>query len=55
MVEWAVDSFNFLKAKYDLNYIFIVLKEHVNKYNIDIFLREKYKNCEIVVIDKITR
>lgn len=55
MVEWAVDSFDFLKEKYDLNFIFIVLNDHINKYNIDSFLKEKYNWCVVVWIDSITR
>lgn len=55
MLEWAVSSFLFLEKKYNLNYIFIVLNEHIKEYNIDKFLKEKYKWSIIVWLDKITR
>gem|GEM_PF-6115916 len=55
MLEWAVSSFEFLEKDYNINYIFVVLKEHIKKYNIDNFLKEKYKNCKIIILDEITR
>jgi hypothetical protein len=42
MLEWAVSSFDFLQSAYDLQYIFVVLNEHVRDYQIDTFLEKKY-------------
>lgn len=55
MVEWAVSSLDFLIPEYNLHYIFVVLKEHIEKYNIDTFLKGKYPNCDVISLDKITR
>lgn len=55
MVEWAVSSFDFLKQDYNLNYIFVVLKDHIENYQVDKFLEKTYKNCKIIVLDEITR
>lgn len=35
-------------------YVFVCLKEHIDKYEIDNVLLSKYKNSEIVVIDDVT-
>jgi len=35
-------------------YVFVCLQEHIDKYNIDNVLLSKYKNSEIVTIDKVT-
>mgnify|MGYP001321315233 CR=1 FL=1 len=35
-------------------YVFVCLKEHIDKYEIDNVLLSKYKNSEIVVIDEVT-
>jgi HAD superfamily hydrolase (TIGR01509 family) len=49
MIEVVVDNLNI-----DANFIFIVQKEHVEKYNIDKMLKLIKNNSEIVVIDGIT-
>lgn len=55
MLEWAVSSFDFLKEQYELNYIFVVLREHIEKYNLDVFIKNTYPNSEIISLDSITR
>ena len=35
-------------------YVFVCLKEHIDKYEIDNVLLSKYENSEIVVIDEVT-
>lgn len=55
MLEWAVSSFDFLQSAYDLQYIFVVLNEHVRDYQIDTFLEKKYPWCLVVGIDEVTR
>ena len=35
-------------------YVFVCLKEHIDKYEIDNVLLSKYKNSEIVVINEVT-
>ncbi|MDA9645452.1 HAD-IA family hydrolase [Candidatus Actinomarina] len=49
MIEVVVNNLNI-----DANFIFIVQKEHVEKYNIDKMLKLIKNNSEIVVIDGIT-
>jgi dTDP-glucose pyrophosphorylase len=36
------------------NYIFIVRKEHIDKYNLDTYLKTKIKNCNIVSVKDVT-
>lgn len=55
MLQRATDSFNFLKETYDLQFIFIVLKEHVQNFKIDTYIKENYENPIIIELDKITR
>jgi hypothetical protein len=55
MFLWATSSFDFLKNNYNINYIFVILKEHVEKYQIDVEIKNFYSNAKIVIIDKITR
>tara|TARA_B110000196_G_scaffold289742_1_gene275525 strand:- start:1565 stop:2932 length:1368 start_codon:yes stop_codon:yes gene_type:complete len=38
----------------DANYFFIVLKEHVDKYNLNYVLKNLEPNCKIIVCDNIT-
>lgn len=53
MIKWATDSLNFLK--FDENLIFIVLKEHVDKFNLDQKLKELYGNkIRIIISDGYT-
>lgn len=49
MIQLAIENLNI-----DANYIFLVLKEHIEKYNIDSYLKLLKPNCKIVVVDKIT-
>ena len=55
MVEWAVSSFDFLKESFEIRYIFVALNEHLEKYDLEQFLKEKYPNCEVIGLDSITR
>lgn len=49
MIQMVIDNLNI-----DANYIFLVLKEHIEKYNIIHMLKLLKPNCKIVVVDKIT-
>lgn len=49
MIQWVLDSLN-IKA----NYIFLVLKEHQEKYNIGSVLKILQPSCKVVEIDKLT-
>ncbi len=55
MFEWAISSFDFLKKDYKINYIFIVLQEHIEKYKIDEKIKKVYSEAKIISLDKITR
>jgi len=45
-----------IKNLYDdsINFIFVVLQEHIEKYNIDIFLKDIVKDCKISSLDILT-
>jgi len=49
MIQLVVESLN-IKGKY----IFLVRKEHIEKYNFKNFLNILAPNCEIVIVDKLT-
>ena len=49
MIEGAIDTL-YLKG----NLIFIVQKEHCEKYQIDTFLKEKYPDCTVTYLDHYT-
>ncbi len=49
MIQWVIESLN-LKA----NYIFIIQKEHQEKYNVKSVLNVLQPNCKIIELDKIT-
>ena len=49
MIQIVVENINI-----EANYIFIVLQEHIEKYNIDKMLKLIVPNCTIVVTDGIT-
>lgn len=49
MIQLVVENINI-----DANYIFIVLKEHIDKFNIDRMLKLIVPDCKIVVTDGIT-
>ena len=38
----------------DANFIFIILKEHIDKFNLDYVLKNLVPNCKIVICDTIT-
>jgi dTDP-glucose pyrophosphorylase len=50
MIEHVVDSFPLAIR----HLIFIVQKEHVEKYDVKNFLQERYEGCDVVVIDGVT-
>lgn len=49
MIEVVVDNINI-----EANHIFIVQKEHYEKYNLEETLNRVYENCTIVQIDEVT-
>ncbi len=49
MIQWVIESLN-LKA----NYIFIIQKEHQEKYNIKSVLKILQPNCKIIELDHVT-
>ena len=49
MIQTVVDNLN-IKA----NYVYVVQKEHREKYNLDTLLNLITPNCKIVEVDKIT-
>lgn len=55
MFYWAVSSFDFLKHDYDLQYIFIILSEHIVNYELDKKITSVYPNSIVISLDKITR
>jgi len=48
MFQRASSSFDFLNGKYKLSYIFIILDEHIEKYNLDKKIKEIYPDAKIV-------
>lgn len=49
MIQWVVDCIN-IKA----NFIFLILKEHQEKYNISSVLKILRPNCKIIEINELT-
>jgi len=49
MIQWVIDGLN-IKA----NYIFIVQKEHLERYNLKSVLKILEPECKIIVVDKLT-
>jgi len=49
MIQWVIESLN-VKA----NYIFIVQREHNQKYNLQSVLKMMDPNCKVVELDKLT-
>ena len=49
MIQWVLESLNI-----EGNYIFIVQKEHQEKFNINSVLRILKPNCKIIELDKVT-
>jgi capsule biosynthesis phosphatase len=56
MITWAMKSFNFLEKINDYQLIFIILKEHAEKYHIDESLKAIFgTQIKVIVLDSITR
>lgn len=54
--EKALDSLKEIVKQYvDVNYTFIVRQEHINNNNINILLKNKIKNCNIISVKETTR
>ena len=49
MIQWVIESLNL-----DSNYIFLVQREHQQKYNISSTLKILKPNCKIVYLDGVT-
>ena len=49
MIQWVIESLNL-----DANYIFIIQKEHQEKYNIQSVLKILQPNCKIIELDHLT-
>jgi hypothetical protein len=49
MIQVVIENLNI-----DANYIFLVLKEHYEKYNLPTFLNNICPNCKIVQVDSVT-
>lgn len=49
MIQWVIDS-----LKINANYIFIVQKEHQEKFNIKSVLKILKPNCKVIELDEIT-
>jgi len=49
MIQWVIECIN-IKA----NFIFLILKEHQEKYNISSVLKILQPNCKIIEIDQLT-
>ena len=49
MIQWVIESLNF-----SANYIFIIQKEHQEKYNIKSVLKILQPNCKIIELDHLT-
>ncbi len=49
MIQWVVDCLNI-----NANFIFLILKEHQEKYNIGSVLKILKPNCKIIEIDQLT-
>ena len=49
MIQWVIESLNL-----EANYIFIIQKEHQEKYNIKSVLKILQPNCKIIELDHLT-
>ena len=49
MIQWVIESLNL-----EANYIFIIQKEHQEKYNIQSVLKILKPNCKIIELDHLT-
>lgn len=56
MIDWAMKSFDFLDQIPEYRLIFIILKEHEEKYQLKEKLESLYgKKAHVVIIDQVTR
>lgn len=53
MFEWAAKTFSSITMK--KRYIFIILREHAEKWNLDKEILKRYPDAEVIIIDDITR
>lgn len=51
IIEWSMNSIDYSEA----NLVFIVRQEHVNSYSIDKFLKQKFPEAAIVILNKNTK
>ena len=49
MIQWVIESLNL-----EANYIFIIQKEHQEKYNLKSLLQTLKPNCKIIELDEVT-
>ena len=49
MIQWVIESLNL-----NANYIFIIQKEHQEKFNIKSVLKILQPNCKIIELDHLT-
>ena len=49
MIQWVIDSLNI-----NANYIFIIQKEHQQKFNLKSVLNILKPNCRIIDLDEVT-
>ncbi len=49
MIQWVIDSLNI-----NANYVFIIQKEHQQKFNLKSVLNILKPNCKIIELDKVT-
>lgn len=56
MINWAMKSFDFLDSVPKYKLIFIILREHDEKYQLEKELKKLYGDkTEVVILDKVTR
>ena len=52
MIDWAMSSIDYS----DCNLIFLVRKDHIAHYSIDVVLKDKFgDDIKIIIVDKVTR
>lgn len=54
MFWWAASSFQGLGSMYQLQYIFIILREHQKIYHLDKKILEYFPTAHIIAIDEVT-
>ena len=56
MINWAMKSFNFLDKVQNHQLIFVILKEHDEKYNLSARLKKVFgQNIQVIPLDAVTR